>query len=231
MNVTWVERNEIMERVSSEISAGEVVLDVGAGIRPQSFYLPRIHICVDVHRPYLERLREEAHPDSPLVFLNCTWEIALQAHLDKSVDSVFAIDFIEHLAKEEGVAFLQEAKRVARKQVVVFTPLGFYPQCYENPSTPDRWGMDGGYWQTHRSGWRPEDFNNEWQLYCCRDYHKVDQYGERLSRPIGAMWAILNTGEVGSRVELPIRPKGSIVSRSGKAMRRVRRAIGRRIRR
>lgn len=215
MNVIWTERSDLHWRISSEIVSTEVVLDMGSGIRPQSFFKPKIHICVDIHRPYLERLRSETGPNSHTLFLNCDWEIAIGAQLDKSVDSVFAIDFIEHLEKKDGSAFLQEAIRVARKQVVLFTPLGFYPQMYEDKSIPDRWDMNGGYWQTHRSGWQPEEFSDEWLVYGCKDYHEEDQFGQQLEQPIGAIWAVLNINHasryealrklVNSHIQLKIR--------------------------
>jgi hypothetical protein len=84
---------------------------------------------------------------------------------------------------------IAEAKRVARRQVVIFTPLGFYPQSYE-PDERDRWGMTGGVWQTHRSGWQPDDFDSGWRVIACRDFHHVDENNRPLEKPFGAFWAI-----------------------------------------
>ena len=114
----------------------------------------------------------------------------------KSVDTVFALDFIEHLGKSDGLAFLQEAERVARRQVVVYCPLGFYPQTYDDREKPDRWGMDGGFWQTHRSGWQAEDFGDNWELVCCEAYHFVDENDQPLEKPFGAIWAFRDLEEV-----------------------------------
>jgi hypothetical protein len=105
------------------------------------------------------------------------------------VDSVFALDVIEHMEKEEGLQFLKEAERVARKQILVYTPLGFYPQSYEDKNKLDRWQMGGGYWQTHRSGWNPEDFGEDWELICCKEYHFLDENEQPLEKPFGAIWA------------------------------------------
>ena len=87
---------------------------------------------------------------------------------------------------------LREAERVARRQIVVGTPQGFYPQSYEDPNKPDRWGMGGGYWQTHRSGWDFEDFGDRWDIVCCPDFLKLDEDGQPMEQPIGAIWAIRN---------------------------------------
>ena len=110
----------------------------------------------------------------------------------KSVDSVFALDMIEHLEKEEGHKLLEQAERIARRQIIVFTPFDFYPQPYDDSNNRDRWGMEGGYWQAHRSGWRPEDFGEGWEFVCCEAYHFVDHHDQQLDKPFGAIWAIRN---------------------------------------
>jgi hypothetical protein len=88
---------------------------------------------------------------------------------DRSVDSVVALDLIEHMRRAEGERLLKHLVRVARQQAVVFTPLGFYRHSYRSGET-DRWGMKGGRWQTHRSGWTPDDFGPEWHVVDCEDF-------------------------------------------------------------
>jgi hypothetical protein len=192
MSVILVEKGKFLDLANRMIRRTEVVLDVGPGICPQSFFRPRIHVCVEPFLPYIERARASVGHDLRYLFLNCTWDIALGVLPAQSVDSVFAIDVIEHFEKSEGARFLEEAGRVTRQQIVVFTPMGFFPQSYADPKKPDRWGMDGGYWQTHRSGWDPGDFDESWDLVCCESFHEVDQNEQRLERPIGAMWAFRN---------------------------------------
>ena len=123
------------------------------------------------------------------MFLTATWEDVLPLMPDGSVDTVMALDVIEHMEKEEGLRLLHEAKRIARHQVVVFTPLGFFPQSHA-PDELDRWHMHGGRWQSHRSGWEPEEFGREWQIVACRDLHLTDQDGGALEEPVGAFWAV-----------------------------------------
>lgn len=192
MTVAWVEKGEVDEEIRRRLLPGEVVVDVGPGIQPQTLTDPRVHICVDAHRPYVERLQSEIGDDPHYVLINSTWDVALKAMPARSVDCVYALDVIEHMEKEDGMAFLREAERVARRQIVIFTPLGFYPQTYDDPSQPDRWGMDGGFWQTHRSGWLPEDFGDGWDMICCKDFHEVDDDGRPLPEPMGALWAFRN---------------------------------------
>src|SRR5436190_4493745 len=163
MTVIHVGRDQALDVVRKKVEDAEVVLDLGAGIVPQPFVpKPLVHICVDAHRPYLDRVRRE-RGDPRLVLLNAPWEDAMAMLPDKSVDSVFALDFIEHLEKEDGLRMLREAERVARIQILVYTPNGFFPQSYQ-PGGRDRWGMDGGFWQTHRSGWGVDDFGDGWDF-------------------------------------------------------------------
>ncbi|HEX7956093.1 MAG TPA: methyltransferase domain-containing protein [Pyrinomonadaceae bacterium] len=193
MGVTYVGREEALAAVAARVLDAEVVLDLGPGICPQPFVKnPYVHICVEAHRPYIERVRREVRDDPKYVFINSPWDKAIGLLPDKSVDTVFALDFIEHLEKEDGLRMLREAERVARRQVVVYTPDGFYPQHYEDPSKPDRWGMDGGFWQTHRSGWKTDDFGDEWEFIISPDFLTLDEDNRPLEVPMGAIWAFRN---------------------------------------
>ena len=198
MSVIWVTRDEALGVVKGKVARTETVLDIGPGIRPQSYFRPHVHICVEPYLPYISRLREQVGNDPVYVFLNCTWQRALRLLPDKSVDSVFALDVIEHVEKHEGSALLEQAERVARRQIMLFTPLGLYPQDYDEAHPRDRWGMDGGYWQAHRSGWHLEDFAEGWDVVCCEAYHPVDQHEQPLENPWGAIWAFRHLRESGA---------------------------------
>ena len=189
MGVTYVGRIEALETVGRKVEDVEVVLDLGPGICPQPFVKkPYVHICVDAHRPYLERVKQDVGNDPRYVFINAPWDQVIGMFPDKSVDTVFALDFIEHLEKQDGLRMLREAERVARRQVVVYTPHGFFPQSHNDEH--DRWGMDGGYWQTHRSGWDLEDFGEQWEFVICPDYITLDEHNQEMEKPMGAIWAI-----------------------------------------
>jgi len=194
--VTWLEAEELHSEASKRFRHAEVILDVGAGIKPQSYLTPRVHLCLEPHPTYVRRLVELSVDNPGLVPLFATWEKGMATIPDKSVDSVFALDFIEHLEKNDGHRFLAEAIRAARQQVIVFTPLGLYQQDYsESSGEIDRWGLDGASWQCHRSGWLPEDFGAGWELLGCRNYYHLDQYDKAMETPIGAIWAIYSSAE------------------------------------
>ncbi|MCA1592676.1 MAG: class I SAM-dependent methyltransferase [Acidobacteria bacterium] len=200
MGVTYVSRDKALELVASKVEDVEVVLDIGPGIRPQPFVKkPYVHICVDAYRPYLERVKKDVADDPKYVFINAPWDQVIGMFPDKSVDTVIALDFIEHLEKEDGLRMLREAERVARRQIVIYTPHGFFPQSYHEPDKHDRWGMGGGYWQTHRSGWEPEDFGEQWDFVICPDYITIDEEDQPIDEPMGAIWALRNLGDRAER--------------------------------
>ena len=187
-----VAREAAIATALKRIARTDVVLDVGPGIQPQTYFRPRQHVCVEAHPPYVRRLQAERAGDAGLLLLCGTWQEVLPHLPDRSVDTAFALDLIEHLEKDEGYALLREMGRIARVQVVVFTPLGLYPQTYHEGEL-DAWGMDGGHWQTHRSGWHPEDMEHAgdgWEAVVSPDFHRWDQDGNTLEVPLGAFWAI-----------------------------------------
>lgn len=63
-------------------------------------------------------------------------------------DVITALDFIEHLEKEDGLRLLSRLEELANKRVVLVTPNGFVPQAAQ-PDNP---------FQEHKSGWTTEDF-------------------------------------------------------------------------
>ena len=124
----------------SRIQKTEIVLDVGCGIRPQTFFEPKVHICVEPFEEYRKIIRPFFPNSGCFLFLKSDALTALKSFDDDSVDTVMMLDLIEHLEKDAGFELLREANRVARKQIVVFTPLGFFPMHFHGTATDD-WGM------------------------------------------------------------------------------------------
>ncbi len=201
MPVTWLERSDLERAVVEHVERTDVVLDIGPGIRPQSFFRPRLHVCCEPHGEYVEVLQRNFASDPGVVVLQATGEEATRLLPDDSVDSVFLMDVIEHMEKGAGRGLLRECERVARRQVVVSTPLGFLPQ---EVNELDAWGMHGGHWQEHQSGWTPEDFEDSWDVLAVRRFYDEDAMGERLSEPAGAFWAIKTFPVRG--LTLPLKP-------------------------
>lgn len=184
---------ELMVMAASMFLPARVVLDLGCGIRPQPFVEAAIHICCEPCDAYLDRLIVERGGDGRYVFVRGTASDAIRLFPERSVDSVFLIDVVEHIDRDEAVRCLEGVRRIARSQVAVFTPIGFLAQ---EPKTDgvDQWGMSGVNWQRHRSGWTPSDFScrDGWTVLVCSSFFTNDAYGRQLSPPVGAMWAILS---------------------------------------
>jgi len=67
----------------------------------------------------------------------------------KSFDTVLLLDVLEHLERQDGTKILEKIETIGRKQIIVFTPVGFQPQAKslvnKNPL------------EAHKSGWSPDE--------------------------------------------------------------------------
>jgi hypothetical protein len=189
MVVHWLAKEKLFDTALARLVPADVVLDLGCGIRPQPYLRPLVHICCEPFAEYLAHLTEKVRDEEDRTYLlvKASWAEAARMFPERSVDSVFLLDVIEHVEKEEAVALLKATVRIARRQVAVFTPLGFFPQGFDGG--PDAWGLGGGEWQEHRSGWRPEDFDEAWEVFATPEFHTTDSRGARLEKPVGAIWA------------------------------------------
>lgn len=124
------------------------VLDIGAGLRPMGWYKPKLHICVEPHEAYADRLRLKGYS---------VWGMTALEALDLAfggppIDAIYMLDVIEHMTRGASERALDLARALRPKQIVIATPDGFLEQH------GDAWGMGGEHWQEHRSGWTPADF-------------------------------------------------------------------------
>lgn len=182
---------ELLSAVEKSVKETEVVVDIGCGIAPMNYFRPKLHLMVEPWKEYSDILAYRHSGDKSVIIIRTGALEALRQLADNSVDSIFLLDVIEHLEKEVGRQVIIESERVAREQIVIFTPLGFMPQHIES-SQADGWGLGGSTVQEHRSGWEPEDFSAAWSFYICKDFHSVDFKGERLDPTYGAFYAVRN---------------------------------------
>ncbi len=193
-NVTNLNRVDFWNYSIGKIEKNiDTLLDIGTGIKPSGFIHPKLYICVEPFHEYFDILDKQTKEQSDQLYLllNSDWEDALKLFPEKSVDTIFLLDVIEHLEKDIGEKLLRLTEKVARKQVVIFTPLGFIEQ-HTLHGGKDAWGLNGATWQEHKSGWLPDDFDSTWDLYICDDFHSHNNVGEELDKPVGAIWAIKN---------------------------------------
>ncbi|HQK83275.1 MAG TPA: glycosyltransferase [Atribacter sp.] len=191
MAITWLNKEELLTAVQKRLLLVDKILDIGCGIRPQSLIEPKIHICAEPFRDYVDILRNRYAGNPRYVIINATADLILSLLPDHSIDTIFLIDVIEHLEKDLGKIIIKECERVARKQIVLFTPIGFMHQ-EANPEGIDGWGLHGGKWQDHKSGWIPEEFDITWDILACDSFHQYNGVGKKFDPPFGAFWAIKN---------------------------------------
>lgn len=185
---------ELIKAVEKEIKETEVVADIGCGIRPMNYFRPKLHIMIEPWKEYTDILSYRYDGDKSTLILQLGALEALKGFASNSVDSIFMLDVIEHIEKNVGFQIVQECERIARQQIVLFTPLGFMPQSV-HAGEQDGWGLSGGEMQEHLSGWLPEDFSKEWSFYICKNFHKIDHQERPLPKPYGAFFAIHNFKE------------------------------------
>lgn len=207
MTTVWVSQDQLVAEGRKRMEDTEVVLDIGCGIQPQRYVSPAVHICCEPFDQYIEVLQTKIRSeyDRQYVILKGSWEDALRVVPPKSVDTVFILDVIEHLDKTDGLRLLHATEKLARRQVVIFTPLGFMPQCHADGK--DAWNLDGGTWQEHKSGWTPEDFGDGWDFVACKDFHQTDHAGVAFPEPYGAFFAIRTVTEADKPTEAETRRK------------------------
>ena len=190
-NIKWFNKSELEREAIKNILPCNISVDIGTGIRPHDFINSVICICFEPYAEYVDILKQTVSDkvDKIYVVEQKNWSEAIDCLTQESVDSVFLIDVIEHLTKEEGEVLLRRTEKIARKQIVIFTPLGFVAQ-HTLEGGKDAWGLNGAEWQEHKSGWLPEDFDDSWNVFACNDFHDHNNIGEKLDDPFGAFWAI-----------------------------------------
>ena len=140
------------------------LMDIGPGIRPFDLVKYSTHLCVEPCLEYVEVLKNSRY----LVFQGLGIE-ALKVL--KGFNTIMLLDVLEHMSKREGKEVLRLAIETTESQIIVFTPLGFIEQSYKS-GEKDEWGMNGGFWQTHRSGWKPDEFPG-WKIFIDENYEKT----------------------------------------------------------
>jgi len=133
--------------VRQACEGGKSLLSLCCGIGAEFKRLTTTRVtAVDIVPEYLEKVNE-IYPHVKTVLRDAVDYTAEQP--DKSVDVISIIDGIEHLTKQEGLRLIKEMKRVAKQQIIIFTPDG-----YTKNEPHHAWDVPAGdEAQIHRSGW------------------------------------------------------------------------------
>ncbi len=143
-------KNKDMRNLYNEVSKYDSILEIGCG---EGRNLTRTacltKVGIDAFRPILDLYNK----DDGIIRLNYNLQGGLtNLILPNTFDSVMLIDIIEHFEKDFAFELLKQVEQVARHIIVAFVPVGNHPQ-----TTDDR-GLGNDFFQTHRSTWYPEDF-------------------------------------------------------------------------
>lgn len=131
---------------------GESLLSLCCGIGLELNHLNTQDVtAVDIYQGYLNEVKGRC----PQARTICSPAVDyITAQPDNSVDVISFLDGVEHMNKKDGLKCLKECKRVARKQVLVFTPESEQPDGYLKNEPHNAWGIPGAdEYQTHKSGW------------------------------------------------------------------------------
>lgn len=128
--------------------SGESILDVGCG---QGYPMrlirrvmkPRRVVGVDLFEKYIKEAKRDKLHDEYVIS-----DIRKMKFSPKSFDIVLALQVIEHLPKKDSLKFIRSLEKIARKQVIISTPIGemYHPAVDNNPL------------QLHKSAYYPEEF-------------------------------------------------------------------------
>lgn len=135
--ITWILDSDI-----------KTVLDLGCGQgKPMEFINRRLKIKksvgVDLFEPYIEEAKQKKIHDQYLIT-----DIRKVNFPDKSFDLVMASHVLEHMSRKDAWKVLENMERMAKKQVIMVTPIGEHYHQIE----------DGNIWQLHVSAFTPNDF-------------------------------------------------------------------------
>jgi hypothetical protein len=171
--------NPRTRHIFEQLPRTKTIIDVGPGIRPCPVFPCARYVAIEPHAEYCGHLREwdgAGLGGAAIEIINTTADALFPRQ--RRDTTILLIDVIEHMEKLDGWQILNMAMEF--EHVVVFTPLGWYPQGYEHP---DCWGLGGGFWQKHRSAWMPEDFPaaEGWELHAWPTWHPKNGVGAILA--------------------------------------------------
>ena len=121
------------------------ILDVGCGTgEPMRFINRRnryFSVGIDIFEPYLRECERQKNHSQ---YVLC--DVRNLPFKEKSFDIVLCLEVLEHLGREEGETLLNKMESIAKKQVVLSTPVGNYKQE----------SYDGNPHQEHKYTWSPK---------------------------------------------------------------------------
>ncbi|MGL4226509.1 MAG: hypothetical protein ACRCRR_02675, partial [Rickettsia sp.] len=91
----WYSADIFHTKIEEFISSVSSIMDIGCGIRPQQYIVPDLLICVEPYQEYAEILKKNLSGTNSII-IPLDAKATLSIFPDKSIDSIFLIDVIEH---------------------------------------------------------------------------------------------------------------------------------------
>jgi len=165
------------------------ILDVGCGKGQPMKFINRnkkyYTVGVDIFEPYIKICKEQRIHNE---YLLC--DIHNMPFPEKSFDIVLCMEVLEHMNKEEGNKLLKNLEKIARKQVILTTPVGM---CEQDEIILE----DGNPFQVHKSGWYPDELKKlgykirGTTIKCLGGRAETINCSNKLLRPFGYLLWIL----------------------------------------
>jgi len=145
-----------MAWLQNHISPDDEIIDFGCGLMPATRKLKcKKLIGIDAWKPYISQLDAEISEKNHIDL--CCFELNkknLSVINSKSTDICLAIDVVEHFGKVDAFNLILEMERIARKRVIIFTPIGLKAQ---EDGEKGSWAEGNPKYQKHRCGFLPEE--------------------------------------------------------------------------
>ncbi|KKN41999.1 hypothetical protein LCGC14_0717590 [marine sediment metagenome] len=137
----------------SRICPNDSVLDIGCGDKRYQDIGSKSIVSVDAW--------PKTEPD-----LLIDLEISDLPYVEGEFDVVMMLDFIEHLPKDRGLELIEQAKRICKRELILFTPLLW-------TTNQENYVQDGNPFAIHKSLWGHIDFKkwNSYTLPCLGVYY------------------------------------------------------------
>lgn len=139
----------LAEYVSRKVALETTILDLGCGNKGISKQLPGKVTTLDIFPKF-----------NPDILWDLTKPLPLK---DNSYDVILLLDVIEHVDRESGARLLDEIKRVAKKRIIISTPLYWTPNDEETNNPQSEYY--GNKYNLHRSLWNLMDFEEYTRVY------------------------------------------------------------------
>lgn len=162
-----------------EISGCDTVLDLGCGKNSLVQYcnVP-FSVGVELFEPYLQESKNKSIHNQCIKA-----DIRKIEFKPKSFDAVVALDVLEHLTAEEGLALILKMEKWAKKKIIVFTPNGYVWQD----------GFDNNPLQEHKSGWGVEELERlGFKVFGVNGWKKLRGYKGSIRYKPTLLWGVIS---------------------------------------